>query len=193
VARPLTPDYHCEHLHEEAGDPRVTAFIASVLAAVAMTGVVYVYGRRRPPGTPLTWGEAFVAALFVFGFMLLIYGVVPNQWILYANNILQWRSDKVGIPAGPLHNLPGWPTQGKVLFFIPTSHNALWPQGITFFGHGRIRVTKAHVSDVVATLIYVVGIGGQVSLWSWWQKRGAKKPEIPELTSAYGRPLVRKA
>ena len=44
----------------------------------------------------------------------------------------------------------------------------------------------------LATLIYVVAVGGQVFAWSWWQKRGKAK-DLPELeTSAYGRPLVRK-
>ena len=66
----------------------MTALIASIVATVIMTGAVVYIGRRRKPGTPLTWGEAFVAALFVFVFMLLLYGIWPNQWILYANNTL---------------------------------------------------------------------------------------------------------
>jgi len=172
----------------------VTAFIASCLVVVVMVGIVVLVGHRRPVGQPLTWGEAFVAALFVFVMMLFIYAVVPNQWILWANSTLRWRSDKFGIPVGPLHYLPNWPkTQGKVLVFIPEANNRLWPQGITFFGRGRITVPLAAINDLITTVIYAVGIGANLYLWSWWQKRGAKKVEIPELTSAYGRPLVKKA
>jgi hypothetical protein len=82
---------------------------------------------------------------------------------------------------------------GKVLFFIPTDKGLLWPHGLTFFGRGKVAITAQAIQDIVATLIYAVAIGGQVVLWGWWQKRGATKPATPELTSAYGRPLVRKA
>jgi hypothetical protein len=28
--------------------------------------------------------------------------------------------------------------------------------------------------------------------WLWWQDRGKKRVQIPEITSAYGRPLVKR-
>jgi hypothetical protein len=193
----------------------VTALIASILVVVVMTGIIVWYGGRRAPGTPLTWGEAFVGALFVFALMLFAYAIVPSQWLNYAGGPLRWRSDKIGIPTGPLHYIPSWPEShavpahkvhflwmtfhshpaghGKVLFFIPTDNGLLFPKGITFFGRGKVVVTAQVLQDTVATLIYVVMIGGQLFMWSWWQKRGATKPAPPELTSAYGRPLVRKA
>jgi hypothetical protein len=171
----------------------VTALISSILVVAVMTGIIVWYGGRRAPGTPLTWGEAFVGALFVFALMLFAYAIVPSQWLNYAGGPLRWRSDKIGIPTGPLHKLPGWPGHGKVLFFIPVDKGLLWPRGLTFFGRGKIVITAQVIQDIVATVIYVVMIGGQVTMWSWWQKRGATKPATPELTSAYGRPLVRKA
>ena len=48
------------------------------------------YGRRRPVGAPLSWGEAIAAATLVFGLMFWSYGVVPHQWLQWANNELQW-------------------------------------------------------------------------------------------------------
>ena len=142
-----------------------------------MVGIAVLVARRRPPGTPLTWGEAFVAATFVFALMVLVYGIVPDRFMRWADSELRWRSDAYGIPTGPLH-------LGK--------HGRLFAGGITFFGRGRIMLSLQAVRDIIASGIYIVGIGAQVFAWSWWQNRGKGK-DVPELeTSAYGRPLVRK-
>lgn len=171
----------------------MTAFISSIVAAAIMAGIAFWVARRRTPGTPLTWGEGFAAGLFVFAFMVVVYAILPSQWLYYADNTLKWRSDKIGVPTGPLHYLPGWPSHGKVLWFIPVDKGLLWPKGVTFFGRGKVVISAQILRDLVATVIYVVALGGQVSGWSWWQSRGKRRVERPELTSAYGRPLVRKA
>ena len=149
----------------------------SLIITAIMVGIVVLVGRRRPPGTPLTWGEAFVAAAFVFALLVMLYGVVPDRFLRWADGELKWRSDEFGIPMGPLH--------------IGTKDRIL-THGVTFFGRGKILITLQDIRDVVATMIYVVFIGAQVFMWSWWQKRGKEK-EVPEIeTSAYGRPLLRK-
>jgi hypothetical protein len=170
----------------------VTALITSLVGVVVMAGIIVRFARHRTPGTPLTWGEGFVGALFVFAFMLLVYAILPSQWLTYADSTLRWRSDKIGIPTGPLHYLPGWPKQGKVLFFIPVKGTLLWPKGLTFFGRGKVVISAQVLRDVVAIAIYVIALGAQIKGWAWWQARGKRKVEIPELTSAYGRPLVRR-
>jgi hypothetical protein len=143
-------------------------------------------GKRRPVGAKLTWGEAMAAALFVFFLLLLIYGVVPNQWLRYADNELKWRTDKIGIPMGPmghfLHNTLG----------IGTPTNVIAPHGIKFFGRGKIVISANTIENVISVLIYGVAIMGHIFMIRWWQARG-KKPAAATLekTSAYGRPLVR--
>jgi hypothetical protein len=150
----------------------MVAFLASLFLTAAMVTTVVVVAKRRPPGTPLTWGEAFVAGTFMFALMLLMYGIVPNQWLQWAGNELGWRSDSIG---------------------IPTPFGRLFPTGLEFGGRGRITITAETIRDVVVATIYVVFLVGQVVGWLWWQRRGKKAAvpaEIP--TSAYGRPLVRK-
>jgi hypothetical protein len=143
-----------------------------------VAGIVLV-AKRREPGRPLTWGEAFVAATYVFTLLFLAYGVVPHHWLTYAGNELAWRSDKYGIPIGPLHHL-GLP-------------NPLFADGITFFGRGRITITAAAIGDIIATLIYVVTVTGTILGFLAWQRRGQRRAEQPAIeTSAYGRPLLRK-
>jgi len=155
----------------------VFSFAASLVATAVMVGIAILVARRRPPGTPLTWGEAFVAATFVFALLLMIYGIVPDRFLRWADSELKWRSDAYGIPTGPLH----LGEKGR-----------LFSHGITFFGRGKIMLSLQAVRDIIATAIYGVGIVGQVLAWLWWQNRGKKK-DVPELeTSAYGRPLLRK-
>ncbi|HEX2272417.1 MAG TPA: hypothetical protein VHG90_00905, partial [Acidimicrobiales bacterium] len=73
----------------------MAALVISILVVVAGVALALFVGRRRPVGTPLTWGEAFVAGTFVFTLMVVAYGVVPHQWLDYADNELLWRADKL--------------------------------------------------------------------------------------------------
>ena len=138
------------------------------------------YEMRRKPGAPLTWGEAFVAATFGFALLLMIYGVVPDRWLRWADGELKWRSDAIGIPVGPLH-------------FLGNKENVIFGDGVTFYGRGRILITKQVIRDIVAATFYIVFGLGQIWIWFWWQNRGKKAAAPPAIeTSAYGRPLVRK-
>ena len=162
----------------------MVALLTSLIITTAMVAVVIRVAGRRPPGTPMTWGEALAAGLFVFTLLFLLYGVVPHQWLAYADNTLKWRSDKIGIPLGPL---------GKA---FDVKNNVLFPHGIplptALGGHGRFIVTAQVLRDIVAATLYIVFLVGQIVMWLWWQKRGQKKAETPELTSAFGRPLLRR-
>jgi len=164
----------------------VTAFLTAIVVSLLMAGAVVWEGKRRPPGAKLTWGEAMVAALFIFALLLMIYGVVPDRWLRYADSELKWRTDKIGIPMGPmghfLHDTLG----------IGTATNVIAPKGIKFFGKGKIVISANTVENVIATLIYGVGIMGHIFMIRWWQNRGKHpQPAALEKTSAYGRPLVK--
>lgn len=140
----------------------MVALVFSILLTVGMCLVVVLYGHRRPVGQFLSWGEAMVAAFWIFGVMFLIYGVVPHQWLAYADNALNWRSDKI-----------------------------LFGPGDIFDTALPFTLTYEVIRDIIATVIYGVGVAGQGMLWAWWQRRGkaAAPKELP--TSAYGRPLVK--
>jgi hypothetical protein len=165
----------------------VTAFLTSIVVTAILTIIVVQIGKRRPPGTPVTWGEAFVAGLFVFFLFMMIYGVVPDRWLRWADNELKWRADKLGIPLGPFGGwLHSWFGLGD------PRKNVLWPSGISFWGRGKVIVSAHVLEDIVATMLYGIALVGQILMWRWWQRRG-RKVEQPALEqkSAYGRPLVR--
>ena len=153
----------------------MAAFVSSIIILCLGVALCMYVGGRRPIGTPLTWGEAMVAGSYVFGLMLLAYGIVPHQWLNFADNELLWRPDKllVGISSGGVV----WGNDAKNLG-----------------GTGRVLINYQAIRDIIATVIYVVALGGQMYLWSVWQKRGRKKPgDVEEARSRFGRPVLRKA
>ena len=78
----------------------MVAFLLSVIVTLAGTAGVLAYAKRRPIGAPHTWGEAMFGSMFVFFLLFMAYGVVPHQWLTWAENELAWRSDKLFIGWG---------------------------------------------------------------------------------------------
>jgi hypothetical protein len=159
----------------------MAAFGASVVVLLLMVGALLFVARRRPVGQPLSWGEAFVAATFVFALLFVAYGVVPHQFLAMTDNVFRWRDDKIGIPVG------GIAIGSHHLFHKPY---LLFPKGIPL-SHGHFTITAQVLRDVLVGGLYGVLVGLQLYGWSWWQKRGKTTgaPAIEE--SAYGRPLLR--
>jgi hypothetical protein len=145
----------------------VVAFVISLLLGIGGCLAVWLYGRRRPVGAPLTWGEAMVAATFAFLMFFWWYGVIPHYWLTWADSELGWRSDVYFARAG------------QELF------------GQAWLAWWFLDIPKQAVRDLIVVGIYGLGLGLQILLWMLWQDRAKERPvAIP--ASRYGRPLVRK-
>ena len=144
------------------------AFLVSLIATTLLTLVAIPYGKRRPIGTPVSWGEAMLGATYAFGTLFLAFGVVPHQWIDHADKNLGW--DRTRIVMGP------W--------------DILQPQSLG--GWNPITLQYEAVRDIVVVVIHVYFFGLLIFIWQWWQKRGQATTTAIE-TSTYGRPLVKKA
>jgi hypothetical protein len=144
------------------------AFLFSFILTMLLTAVVPLYAKRRPVGTPVSWGEAMFGATYVFFVMFLAYGVVPHQWLVHVQNELGWRSDKPFLGPGDI--------------FKSKAKGGNFPFDINYL----------QIGDILVTVIYGFFLGLQIFMWSWWQKRGAKASKELE-QSTYGRPLVKKA
>jgi hypothetical protein len=83
----------------------VVAFAISLIIGLLGSLVIVRHGRRRPVDAFLSWGEAMAAATFVFFLMFWWYGVIPHQWLAYADNELGWRSDKLLLGPGEIFEL----------------------------------------------------------------------------------------
>ena len=147
----------------------MVAFVGASLVAIAMSLGVVFYAKRRPVGTPLTWGESMVAATYVFFLMFWVYGVVPHQFLTWVQNELKWRSDAIVVghgahPWGPLK----------------------------FLKESPVIMSKQTIGDILVVGIYGIALAGQIVLFSIWQNRGKKKADAVEVEkSRYGRPLVK--
>ena len=108
------------------------------------------------------------AAVFAFSLMFWAYGVVPHQWLQWANNELGWTPSKKLLTVGQYE-----------IFNAPMP-----PFTIDF----------EKVRDLIVVAIYGFFLTAHVALFAIWQDRGkrAEKRAQRELEpSTYGRPLVK--
>lgn len=147
-------------------------YIASVLVFMATLVPFFVVAHKRQPGTPLSWGEAMVAATYVFFLLFWLYGVLPHEYLNWADSELAWRPDKKLIGPG-----------------------GSWADWWTGWESVPITIHKQIFRDLIAVNIYVVGLGGFIWACAYWNDRAKKAAAAAaiEPVSAYGRPLVAKA
>ena len=72
----------------------MVAFTTACIVLIAISSIGLWYRKRRPAGTPLTWGEAMVAAVYMFFVFFWAYGVVPHFWLAWADSQLKWAPNK---------------------------------------------------------------------------------------------------
>ena len=138
------------------------AFTGSLIVTAILVVIVIAYSKRRPADASLTWGEAMAASVYTTFGLFWAFGVVPHQWLTYAEGELKMRSD--AILAGP----------GST--------------GLAEFS--PIVISKQTLADLIAVGIYGLAFTLTLVLWAVWQKRGQKKTDEVE-KSNYGRPLVK--
>ncbi|MGH1490501.1 MAG: hypothetical protein ACRBK7_14120 [Acidimicrobiales bacterium] len=149
----------------------MAALVTSTLVGILMTVGILAYAKRRPVGTPVTWGEAMIGSTYVFFLAFLAYGVIPHQWLTLAENEWSFRADRIMF--------------GKGDIIKPISQGGWFPVDITYQA----------ISDTVAVLFYVVFLGMQIWLWAAWQNRDktaeSKAKAALSQTSSFGRPLIK--
>lgn len=154
----------------------MVAFIVSILFGSVALAVPFAWAlKNRKPGTALTWGEAMVGSVWTFFLMFWFYGVVPHQWLAWADNELGWRRDK--ILHGPRIDI-------KWLIHVPKGRGVF--DNILPFD-----LNYLIVRDLIAVVLYLGLLGLNTMLWMKWQARGQKKPSSALARSEYGRPLVK--
>ena len=143
------------------------AFLFSLVVSTLMTLVAIPYGKRRPKGTPFSWGEAMLGAAYVFFVWFIAFGIVPHQWLTLAENEWGWTADRLLFGPGDIVK--------------PIAEGGWFPFTLTY----------RTVSDSIAAIFYIVFLGGMSALWAMWQTRGKVKKGADVVKSTYGRPLVK--
>ncbi len=129
---------------------------------LAMAGITLAYLYEKP----MTWARSAVGAGLFTGLMMLLFGVIPNEWLTYSQAVWEWTDQKVWIK-------------------IPTD----------LIGGNELNLSAAAVKDIIAGTYSVVALGGVAVAIIAWQKRDEirdkrqKAKASEDKTSAYGRPL----
>jgi hypothetical protein len=161
----LLPDWH---FFRPAG--RLIWF--SVLLIVMMIPILVAL-RRPKPDKPTTWAQAMAGSVYVFWLFLLVYAIIPHEFITFADNYLQWGKDKYII---------------KSTTPIPFLTSENWP----------VSIDMQAIRDVAVVGIYIVFFAINIALFVLWQDRKTKTDDDEEKPvvvgrSRFGRPLKAKA
>ena len=76
-------------------------FLSLLLSVIAFA--IFVWVKNRPKSElPATWAQSMLGALAVFAMILLVYGVVPHEWLTWCDSKLGLRSDKIELSTRPV-------------------------------------------------------------------------------------------
>jgi hypothetical protein len=70
-------------------------FFISLLLCVISFAIFMRLVRRPKSELPPTWAQSMLGATAVFGLFILIYGVVPHEWLTWADSGLNLREDRI--------------------------------------------------------------------------------------------------
>lgn len=162
----------------------MVVFVVSLILTGALLGIYHWYAGKRPFDKALTWGEAMIAAVFVFFIFFWIYGVVPHFWLTWADAELNWRADRAF--QGPHLPLIGQvDSAGNEIGLLADQPSGGWMP---------FTITYLVLRDLIAVAIYGVALGGNIWYWQHWQSRKSRSESAAveaEAPSEFGRPLVR--
>jgi hypothetical protein len=138
---------------------------------VAHTHLLIASRTPRPEGYRATWAQCYLGAVGAFALLALAYGVVPHEYMTFANSYLRWGDTSQFV----------W-RSGQDMLFFPWH----WPFNLDY----------PALRDVVVSGLYGVLLGLNIALFAQWQKRNqvveAPSPDsTPTKRSRFGRPLRR--
>lgn len=123
-----------------------------VLAGLAL-GLLY---KRE-----LTWARASVGAALFVSLMMILFGVIPNEWLTLAQGQWEWTPQKIAI------TLPRW----LVL-------------------NNDVSISYSAIKDIVSGTYSVVMLGAvAVGMYQWQEYSKKAAAPKPQAVSAFGRPV----
>jgi hypothetical protein len=139
--------------------PTTGQLIGFIGSQVLLAGILFGWILNRP----LTWSRATVAALIATVEALLLFGVVPNQWLNLTQGTFEWTAQKIAF------TLPRW----LVL-------------------NNDVSISFGAIKDIVSGTYSAVLLGA-VAVGAYQVQERAKRKDAPkpQVLSPYGRPIVR--
>lgn len=114
---------------------------------------------------PMTWARAAFAAFVAWIELVMIFGIVPSEWLNFSQTDLEWSYQD------PVFDIPPLLLLGN-----------------------RVTVTTGAIKDTISAVYHLLTLGGAAVFAYKLQDIGKPRPaaaEPPQATSPYGRPLVR--
>lgn len=144
------------------------------LIALVMIGLAMHRMRSPKPDRDTTWAEAMAGATYVFALFLLMYAIIPHEFITAADKYWGMSTNRYLI---------------KSTTQIPFNHAWNWPFSIDL-QHG--------VRDPLVVGIYIAFFASNIAMFVLWQKRvtvseAAEREPVAVGKSRFGRPLKAKA
>lgn len=134
--------------------------LGGVLLALGGITLAFLYEKR------MTWARSAVGAGVFTSLMIILFGVIPNEWLTYTQAVWEWTDQKVWIK-------------------IPTG----------LLGGNEVNISASALKDVVAGTYVLVATAAVAVGMIGWQKRDEiraardKRKSSDQDVSVYGRPL----
>lgn len=130
--------------------------LGGVLLFMAGVAIGFLYGRK------MTWALASIGAALFTALTIILFGIVPNEWLTLAQATWQWTPQRIAF------TLPRWLTLNN-----------------------EVAISYSAIKDAVSGGYTVVVTGAIAVAMIKWQTREARAPKAapPEPVSPYGRPL----
>jgi len=132
--------------------------LGGVLLAMAGATLAFLYERK------MTWARASIGAALFTGLMVILFGIIPNEWLTLTQAVWEWTPQKTFIAIPPALVL-----------------------------NNDVSISYAALKDMIVAGYTVVATGAVAFVMIKWQdhqKKVASGPP-PQPISTYGRPMTK--
>ena len=135
-----------------------TISLTGVLILMAGIALAFLYGR------PMTWARATIGAFLFTGLMMILFGVIPNEYLTLTQSTLDWSGLKQWI------TLPKFLTLGN-----------------------EVSLSAAAIKDIIGQgYILTMTVAVVVTMWKWQERQKTLAEQGPPVeVSKYGRPITK--
>lgn len=132
--------------------------LTGVLVMLAGICLAFLYRRE------MTWARASIGAAVFVSVAMILFGIIPNEWLTLTQSTLEWTPQNIALTIPPALVL-----------------------------NNQVDISYAAIKDIVSGTYSIVVLGGVIVAMYWWQENEKKRREgpPPEPVSDYGRPLTK--
>ncbi len=142
--------------------------MTGTLLAMGGIALAFLYEKK------MTWARSAIGALLFTALTMILFGVIPNEWLTYTQAEWEWTDQKL---------------------WIGTNETAVLRFPAALIGGNELNISAAAFKDIISGTYTLVATGGIAVAMIAWQRRDEiranreKKKASTENVSVYGRPL----